>query len=218
MSEKTIIPNSPVIRKIPVGKLRPAPWNYKYPGTPEQMSKLKNSILSTRSAGVLCVRALPKNLYEVIDGNHRLEAVLEAGWTHVHCEDFGKISIAQSVIIARQRNYQWFDDDESKLGELYTEQVAGLVDRESLISILPDDPIQFDSIMDSYIKSGTQVGKNPDPENGGEYRPSKSINVTIEQSVIIDEAIERVREDEDDVTMSEGRCLELICADYLAGN
>ena len=41
--------------------------------------------------------------------------------------------------------------------------------------------------------------------------------LTTEQREIVDQAIEKVREMAEDGTLSEGRCIELICADYLAG-
>lgn len=43
------------------------------------------------------------------------------------------------------------------------------------------------------------------------------VRTTREQSVAVDAAIEAVRESESDAKMSEGRCLELVAADFLAG-
>ena len=211
-----IIKTKPALMTIEVAKLRKAPWNYKVAGTAEQLKKLQRSIHSTNSAGVLCVRELPKKggqrFYEVIDGNHRLEAVLAAGWKTCNCENFGNITKAQAVIIARQRNYQWFADDEVELGKLYGGELLGEFDKEQLMVMLPDAIGEFDNLLAAGmgIGEGTQ-DPAPPPK-------SESIKLTGEQFLIVNEAITRCRETENDPQMSDGRCLELICGDYLAGN
>ncbi len=45
----------------------------------------------------------------------------------------------------------------------------------------------------------------------------KSLDLTTEQREVIDRAVSQMRIKEGDETMTEGRCIELICADYLAG-
>lgn len=45
----------------------------------------------------------------------------------------------------------------------------------------------------------------------------KSIKLTKEQREVVNEAISAIKEEVHDKEMSEGRALELICADYLAG-
>lgn len=46
---------------------------------------------------------------------------------------------------------------------------------------------------------------------------AQAVRVTKEQRYIFDAACHRLRVAEEDLTISEGRCLELIAADYLAG-
>jgi ParB-like chromosome segregation protein Spo0J len=67
---------------------------------------------------------------------------------------------------------------------------------------------------------------NPAPEDESapaepkeaEPKPDmRSIMMTKEQHEVIGKAIFKVRQDEDAVTMSDGRALELICADFLSG-
>lgn len=52
---------------------------------------------------------------------------------------------------------------------------------------------------------------------GSDAANVRPIVVTPDQRVVIDQAIARVRETEGDETISEGRCIELISADFLAG-
>lgn len=48
-------------------------------------------------------------------------------------------------------------------------------------------------------------------------KPGIPLGLTSEQREIVNQAIQKVREMAEDTTLSEGRCVELICADYLAG-
>ena len=59
-----------------------------------------------------------------------------------------------------------------------------------------------------------------DSEADGEAattKPGLPLGLTAEQREIVNQAIYKVREMAEDGTLSEGRCIELICADYLAG-
>lgn len=56
----------------------------------------------------------------------------------------------------------------------------------------------------------------PPNENRG-TKMGQPIVVTKDQREVISRAIAKVKKDESDPSMSEGRCLELISADYLAG-
>ncbi len=59
---------------------------------------------------------------------------------------------------------------------------------------------------------GGSDGAGGEGDSGG----GKPIRVTAEERIIIDGAIQHVRESESDGEMREGRCIELICADYLS--
>jgi len=209
----------PKIATLAVSKLRAAPWNYKLSGNAEEIEKLKNSILSSKSAGVLCVRELPKGtskvqIYEVIDGNHRFEAVKEAGWKTVACENFGRISKAQAVVISRQRNWQWFKDDPILLGKLYTDDVLKMFSKDEMVDLLPE-PIP---VMDGIIAVGI-AGAIIQPEPKGAAPTMCTVKLTAEQNLIFQQAVELLRESQGNPeNISDGRALEFICADYIAGS
>lgn len=65
-------------------------------------------------------------------------------------------------------------------------------------------------------KSDNSNTKEPD-KSGIKEEMGKPIKVTAEQRNIFDEAVSALRTRENDVAISEGRVLEMICADYLAG-
>ena len=127
-----------VIIELPVAQLVKADWNYKTDASPEQIEKLAASIRWDESAGVLAVRELGKNKYEVIDGNHRLEAVRVLKWETVPCENFGEISLARAVVVARRRNYQWFEDNILSLSKLMTDIVFPEIPIADLVTFMPD--------------------------------------------------------------------------------
>ena len=114
-----------------------AEWNYKTDGTQEQIDKLINSIKEDSSAGVVAVRELGDK-FEVIDGNHRLEALIQMKWKKVPCENFGDISKAKAITIARRRNHKWFEDDIIAYAELFRDEILTEFSIEELEKFMPD--------------------------------------------------------------------------------
>jgi len=212
-----LVKGHPTVIEVSVEDLLAAPWNYKVSGTKAELAKLRASIESSKSAGILCVRELKlkkgsRQLYEVLDGNHRLQAIKDAGWKTVKVENFGQLTQSQAIILSRQRNYQWFADDDVKLGKLYAEDLLVDFEKDDLISVLPDAVEEFDKLY--------MIGQGIDPGATDEDKPrtSNSIRLTEDQWAVVSDAIERVRESEGSKEMSEGRAIELICGDYLAGS
>ena len=127
--------------KIPIERLVPAVWNYKTDGTPEQIEKLCKSIVIDKSAGVLAIREIiidGEMFYEVIDGNHRLKAVALLGWKEIWCENFGTVSMADTVTISRRRNESWFETDTIKLAQLYKDEVLPVYTEDELAEFMPE--------------------------------------------------------------------------------
>lgn len=156
---------------VNIEDLVPAEWNYKKPATEDQLRKLCASIERDKSIGVLPTRRL-NGKHEVIDGNHRLEAIKMLGWKVVPCEDFGEISIAEAVTIARRRNYQWFEDDHLKLAEVFTESVFPEIDINELETFMPDSRQDLEDLSkllefdwDQFKDDGESVGESPEDEN-----------------------------------------------------
>jgi len=132
-----------------VSDLIHADWNYKTDGTPEQIEKLMNAITEAGSCGVLAVREVKVGKefkLEVMDGNHRLTAIQNLGWKKVPIENFGRISKAKAVILTRQRNQNWFDDDRLKLANLFAIDVFPEFSMEHLSNILPETMESLESL------------------------------------------------------------------------
>ena len=133
------------LAEIDVKDLIKADWNYKSDGTEEQILKLCVSIEKDNSVGVLAVREI-KGKFEVIDGNHRLEAVKRLGWQKIPCENFGEISKAKAITIARRRNHSWFDDDAVKYADLLTNEVLKEYTLNDLATFMPETKKEMEKI------------------------------------------------------------------------
>jgi hypothetical protein len=137
--------NKTQLVEINLKDLFPADWNYKTDGTPEQIEKLCNSIKEDSSAGVVAVRELGDK-FEVIDGNHRLKAAKKLKWKKVPCENFGDISKAKAITIARRRNHKWFDDDIIAYAEIFKDDVLDEYTLDELESFMPDTREEMENL------------------------------------------------------------------------
>jgi hypothetical protein len=131
--------------KMNIKDLIKADWNYKTDGTDEQIEKLINSIKQDNSVGVLAVREVGDK-FEVIDGNHRLEALIRMKYKKVPCENFGEISKAKAITIARRRNHKWFDDDLTIYADLFKNEVLTEFSIEELAEFMPDTVEEMENL------------------------------------------------------------------------
>jgi hypothetical protein len=148
----------PKIIKIKIEQLIPADWNYKKDDESKAV-KLQKSIQEDGSLGVPAVREMPGmetdnglQIYEVGDGNHRLEAVRNLAienierWGEIEVENFGAISKARMVLIARRRNHLWFEDDVIKYAELFRDVVLPeFPNLETLETYMPESLEELES-------------------------------------------------------------------------
>jgi hypothetical protein len=166
------------IETMNIDNLVKAGWNYKTDGTEEQINKLIKSIKYDDSAGVIAVRKL-NDKYEVIDGNHRLEALQRIGWQQIQVENFGDISKAKAIIIARRRNHVWFDDDLKAFSDLIKNDVLPEIDTDTLKDILPDTPDEIDNLVNfGNFDWEEPIEKEPKDNDG-----KKTIVVKVDESV-----------------------------------
>lgn len=104
---------------LPINKLVKAKWNYKNDDE-EKKQKLKNNILKNGQIENIIVRELGDK-YEVVNGNHRLDVLLELKKKKVFCYNLGKISTAQAKKIAIETNETKFENDLLKLADLFSD-------------------------------------------------------------------------------------------------
>lgn len=105
---------------FPLELLVKASWNYKTDNS-EKSLKLQNNIKRIGQVENIQVRGLNTGYYEVVNGNHRLDNLLELGKKFVVAFDHGKISTAEAQRIAIETNETKFEADTMKLAELIVE-------------------------------------------------------------------------------------------------
>ena len=158
--------NKTQLVEMNIEDLVPADWNYKSDGTSEEITKLSKSIIEDQSAGVVAVRELDDK-FEVIDGNHRLEALKLLKWKKVPCENFGSISKAKAITIARRRNHKWFDDDLLAYAELFTNEVLKEYDIDTLQTFMPDSTEEmrnFEKLLE-FDWEDMDIGSNKESQD-----------------------------------------------------
>ena len=117
---------------IPIELLVSAKWNYK--GDSEYtMEALVDNLRRNGQIINVIVREIGKSgkskvvggRFEVVNGNHRLEALLKIGANAAVCFNLGKVSISEAKRIAIETNETNFSADVSKLSATVTAAVEG---------------------------------------------------------------------------------------------
>jgi hypothetical protein len=155
---------------IPRAALIKAEWNYKDPGEHEDIEKLAASIKHDRSAGVLAVREMPESnprVYEVIDGNHRLEALDLVGWEEIPCENFGLLPLHEAITVSTRRNHNWFKDDVVALANLFKNEVIPHIPIEDLIAFMPQTETDFNNMVKLSDFSWDNFNSTSDDKSSG---------------------------------------------------
>lgn len=126
--------------EIPVKKLVKAPWNYKQ----DDETKAIKLAAMLRKRGVienLVVRPAPekRGKWEVVNGNHRLDALEMNGHTgNVMCFAYDKLPDVVAYAVAVELNETSFDADNIKLGSLL-KSIVGVYGVEEALKTLPYD-------------------------------------------------------------------------------
>lgn len=204
-------------KATPVKALRLADWNYKVEDE-EMTEKLIANLKRNGQVESILVRDLPDKTFEVVNGNHRLVAFQRLGVKDVMCFHLGDYDVKDAQRLAIEVNETGFDASYPALAKLISDIAGGADASSDIIADLEETmPFHHDQLTD-FIKLAdvnwdTQFAA---PEgDGSQLRKTPPVQVTEEQRVIFNQACSKVRENSDEV--SEGRCLELICADFLAG-
>lgn len=203
------------IKTIPINQIKENNWN---PNELDEsafmalVQNIKNSKVGYTQP--IEVREIDRDVYEVVDGAHRLRACIEAGLTEVEC--------VLSV----------YDDNQARLETLAKNKIRGtinLVKAANLISELNKE-ISLDDIEERTFYNRQEIEDSlrlleipkdfemnlQDIANKEESEAPVTVQfiVTKEQAEIIEQAVEMVSQRE---KVKQGRALELICADYMAG-
>lgn len=133
-------------KKLPIDKLVKADWNYKTDNSVLK-EKLKNNIKRNGQIENIIVRELNTGFYEIINGNHRYDALVELGITEVVVYDFGNISLSAAQRIAIETNETRFETDAQKLSQLLQE-LSIEFSNEDLMDTMPFDETEFNNLLE----------------------------------------------------------------------
>jgi len=145
----------------------------------------------------------------VLAGNGTLLAARAIGWTHLAVSWFeGTDEQAEEYRLVDNRSAELSRWDFTKLAD----QMRAVAKRDS------EAKLQFlgwtEADASEILHGGVPQG---DGSTEGRTTGQHHVVLTEEQYVTVGAAIAKVRKGEDDDRMSEGRVVELICANYLAG-
>jgi len=173
-----------------------------------EFEKLKNALKYHGQIDPLIVREIGEEKYELINGYHRWLAMKELGWKKAEVKNLGKISREEAIKKALTLEEIRIPLDVIEVAELLKNLKEAEVELEGLPYLEEEIKEKIELLeFDWENFKETEEEEKPDIT-------TLSIKVTQEQRKIILEAINKVMEKE---KVKEGRALELICADFLAG-
>lgn len=175
------------IKMIPVASLRTAPWNYKKTEGPKvelMKSKLREALRKRGQIVTMAVRILDKEagIYEVVDGNHRLEVFQERDVEQAACVDLGEISQAEAELISLELNELDFEPDNVRLGILFKHILSELPIAD-LSRTIPYEPVE----IQNHIKALDFDWKNfqsqqPPPDDSPTVQGGKNVKIELNVS------------------------------------
>ena len=186
--------------EVPIDRLVSAQWNYKKSDDDRSlklMEKLKKNLTRIGQIENLIVRtAKVKGYYEVVNGNHRLQALTEIGVKKVMCYNLGKITLAHAARIAIETNETKFEADPHKLGELIA-HISESFDSEDLLSTMPFSEFEMQKHL-ATIDPDTppqppEDGNAPDPIGEKEDWTTIELKLPTDIAVLFDDQITRVK-------------------------
>lgn len=198
------------IRRVTLDQLHSDPGNVRVHND-RNLAVIRSSLASFGQVEPLVVQ---KGTGKVIGGNGRLEAMRALGWTEcdiVEVDEGHVRSAALGLILNRSAetaewNYEGLGDTIRALqAEDFDISVLGWQDHE-LEPLLAAD---WTPPSVEELPEGEESKDEPEDDDPGVIR------VTAEQRATIDRAILRVRTVHGDMTLSEGWCVGLVCAEYL---
>lgn len=164
---------------VPIGLLVPADWNYKRDD--EYLSaKLAANLRRNGQVENLQVRELETGYLEVVNGNHRLQVLLEIGTSFVVVYNWGKISLAQAQRIAIETNETRFETDNLKLAGLLKE-IETEFPASELSETMPYDEKEIDSLIS--LLDVPDYGSDGSGSGSGEGEKTVQITVKVSGSV-----------------------------------
>ncbi|TXH14371.1 MAG: hypothetical protein E6R03_09365 [Hyphomicrobiaceae bacterium] len=171
-------------KMIKAEQLVKADWNYKE-NNEELTAKLVENIKRNGQIENILVRELETGFFEVVNGNHRVDALRHIEAPSVMCYDLGKITAEQAYRIAIETNETRFATDNVKLAGLIAE-LSKNTSAEDLLLTMPytNDELQNFIGMASFdFKQYEEQGEQEHGADSGAGQPRLSFLATADIKV-----------------------------------
>ncbi len=149
---------------IDINKLQKANWNYKK----DDESKMQKLIKAMRKRGQivnLIVRPIGKGKYEVINGNHRYDALKSIGAKTAYCCNLKKVSDHEARLIATETNHLEFETDTASFARMI-EEISREVSIQEMEETIPFDEKEINGYIDminfDWTKLDSVIGESSD--------------------------------------------------------
>ncbi len=193
------------IKRVSIDLVHPNGYNPKAENTKEYYDVLE-SLKQNGLMSFIFVREVDgEDGYEIVDGEHRYLAAKELGYEEIYIYNLGKISIEEAKALTL-----WF---EVQVPFDNVELAPIVVELSKLDIKLPYSEEQIDKFAELQKFDFDELGDD-EPVEEEEGFSNLALRLTQEQFMFIDGRIKEVMKDEG---VSEGRALELIVADGVAG-
>ena len=201
------------VSKIKLSEVRPNTWNPKLKNTREYR-KVLASIKRDGQKLPVVVRELEGkdgSKFEILDGEQRWTALKELGRKEVIIYNSGVVKDEDA------KNETLWTQLQVPFDNLLLAPIVAELNLKGLELPFEDDMIQeLIDIEQFQLEEMLKEQKEDEPADDMPDMEKFAINVTPDQLAIIKSAMQKVK-DEFDANMSDGRALELLCGDYLAG-
>lgn len=197
-----------VIAYVPAGTVKPNPWN---PNRQDAFiyEKEKASIVEFGFIVPITVRKLGKQ-YQVIDGEHRLKAAMELGYSVIPIIDIGEMDDETAkqltIILNETKGVAQPDLLKSLLADLLAKKP-----KEDLLRVLPYTAAQFDSMTATPF----DWGKVEKPKATEERWVLRSYRMPADAAEVLDDAIKKVQAE---ASCPDWQAVERLAAEYLGGD
>jgi len=162
-----------------------------------------------------------RNGNRIVGGHQRIKALQMLGQDWIHKADITLVDIPPES--AHEKALCIALNSEDASGQWNYEGLAGMLEEINTDGFELDltglAPHTFEPLLAAdWQPPAVDPDYNPDPmvAPGGDIPMGESVKLTQEQREVFERAVGVVRA-EGGADLSEGRCLELVCGDYLAG-
>lgn len=195
------------VERVPIAELSPDPANARKHDR-RSVDAIKASLKRFGQQKPLVIDA--GNIVRA--GNGTLAAAKELGWTHLDC-------VRTSLSSGDATAYSIADNRASDLSEFDPDVLAGFLSDESIGDVGFTDADLRKLFNDANPSPAARLDapEGGNLEDGDRADRKNPIILTVNQRTLVMQGIDKLREQENDPTIGDGRALELIVADWLAG-